>query len=133
LGSPELILDAGDGRLAVTFMRQELAFVGEARPEAVERALGLPMSLEDLIGCLLGASPVTQSVRVFRWPETPGQLPERFEVTSSTGLTLRLERKGIQPILIWPKDLATGTPPASVESRPLEDLGGGGLPALFGE
>ncbi len=129
-GSPEVVLDGGGGRIAVSLPRRRTAYVGEASARAMERLLGVPLSLDDLVGAVLGvgASP-DPAVRIDRAPASGGGLPERIEIRSG-GRTLRLVRRSVATTTLG-EGTGTGAPVSGLTALPLEDLGpddGAGFP-----
>ena len=121
LGRTHLVLDAGEGRLAVTFARDGESFVGRAEPEILARILGVPLELEALVGALLTGPPGPPGIRVARTGgEGPG-LPQTLEVTGD-GATLFLELRRLRPLGVDPGTLGTGRPPGGTRVRPIEEL-----------
>lgn len=130
VGGPEIILDAGNGRLALTVVSERTAWVGAADPETIAAVIGVALDLNDLVATILGESgPDVDGVGVQRSPRRTG-LPETLIVESESGrleLRLRKEKKlpetGGRP--------GTGEPPPGVELRPLEEVLEQGGPSLF--
>lgn len=121
VGTTLMILDGGRGRLAVSLVRRRLAFVGPARPESLERVLGLRLSLEDLVGGLLTGRVSDLDYEVKRTELRPGGLPRMLEI-SSGARTLSLELRRLEPLGRRAELLGTGEPPERMERRPLDDL-----------
>jgi len=125
LGRTHLVLDAGEGRLAVTFARDGESFVGQADPEILARILGVPLELEALVGAVLTGAHGPSEVRVARTGgELPG-LPETLELTGERA-TLFLELRRLRPLGADPSTLGTGQPPEGTRVRPIEELEGQG-------
>jgi hypothetical protein len=125
LGRTHLVLDAGEGRLAITFARDGESFVGRAKPEILARILGVPLELETLVGAVLTGAQGPSSVRVARaGGELPG-LPQTLELTGD-GATLFLELRRLRPLATDPDMLGTGRPPEGTRVRPIEELEGEG-------
>jgi len=123
LGRTHLVLDAGDGRLAITFARDGESFVGQAKPEILARILGVPLELESLVGAVLTGAQGPSAVRVARsGGELPG-LPQTLELTGD-GATLFLELRRRRPLGTDPDTLGTGRPPEGTRVRPIEELEG---------
>lgn len=123
LGSTEMIVDGGNGRLAVTLVDEGVAFTGIARRADMQRILGVSMTLGELVrGLLTGASPADGSQRVERDASTAVGLPKRIRIEADGG-GLLLELKRFRPMRFPAAGLATGSPPDGVEIRPLDELG----------
>ena len=121
LGTMQLILDGGRGRLAITFVSDGVSFVGPARPEALARILGVPLSLEELVRGLLTGEVENEEITLVRTGDRNAGLPERLEIrTPSSSLELRLKR--LRPARALEPELGTGRPPGNTEVRPIEDL-----------
>ena len=121
LGGTELIIDGGAGRLALSVVSERVAFVGRSDSEVLERIVGTPISLEELVRALLTGEHGGGGYRVQRWAaESPG-LPERFEI-GSEGRHLRLELKRLGNMRETPSRLATGEPVEGFERRSLDDF-----------
>ncbi len=121
LGTMQLILDGGRGRLAITFVSDGVSFVGPARPEALARILGVPLSLEELVRGLLTGEVENGEITLVRTGDQDAGLPERLEIrTHSSSLELRLKR--LRPARALEPELGTGRPPGNTEVRPIEDL-----------
>ncbi len=125
LGRTELIIDGGSGRMAVSVVRERVAFVGRPEPRTLDELVGAPILLEDLVRSLLtdpaADVPAATAYRTLRAEaEGPG-LPGLFEVGSGgRGLRLELRRRDRKPRP--PGGLGTGAPPAGFEQRPLAEL-----------
>lgn len=122
LGSTVAILDGGGGRLSLTRVREGRAYVGEAAPEIFERLIGIPLTLEELVRGLLEGETPTGGATLRREPAGRRGLPDALEIAAD-GTVLRLERKRWQPVAD-PAGLGTGSPPAGVERRSIDELTG---------
>jgi hypothetical protein len=121
LGSTVMIVDGGEGRLAVTLARDGLSYVGSARPEILARILGVRLSLRQLVAAFLeGARGESFDVR--RSAEERSGLPESLEFRT-TEVALRFQLKKVRPLPELPDGLGSGQPAAGTEIRPLEELG----------
>jgi len=121
LGTVQLILDGGGGRLAITFVSDGVSFVGRARPAALVRILGVPLSLEELVRGLLTGEGENDEITLLRTGDRGPGLPVRLEIrTSSSSLELRLKR--LRPARVLGPELGTGRPPANTEVLPIEEL-----------
>lgn len=121
VGSTLMVLDGGGGRLAVTFVRDGVSYVGLARPETLEQLLGLRLGLEELVGALLGHGLDPAACRVERVAAPEGELPARLALDDGRR-RLDLELKRLQPLRDGSASLGTGEPPPGTELQPLEDL-----------
>ena len=121
VGTTELILDGGRGRVAVTVPRERVAYVGAGDSRALEQVLGLSLTLEQLVGGLVGASGDLPGHRWSREPPGRAGLPETFEIEGGGHrLTLRLKRT--ERLRVSTASLGNGEAPPGVEVRPLESL-----------
>jgi hypothetical protein len=132
LGGPALIIDGGDGRLAVTVSSREAAWVGEASAEVLEKTLGFSVSLDALVGSLLRGTALDGPVEIRRAPKSGSGLPRRFSL-GLPGRELRLDLQGTRERGRGAYAIGTGTPPPGVEIHPLEELVAQGGPFLFKE
>lgn len=121
LGAPQLIVDGGAGRLAVTFVRDGESFVGPARGDVMGRILGVPLELDELVRALLRGEAAGGEVHLERSGGGTGDLPETLRIWAEGG-TLILELKRLRPLRADPTLLGTGRPPEGTRVRPLEDL-----------
>jgi hypothetical protein len=129
VGTTELVVDAGDGKMSVAFPRDRLAYVGEAAPEAVEKILGVSISLVDVVRSLLTGAPGDGGYEVLRTPVAGDGLPRALEITAGErGLSLKLKR--LRPLPHGADDLGTGRPPEGMTVLPLEELEAVELPDL---
>jgi len=127
LGTTQLILDGGRGKLAITLVADGISFVGPARPEALARILGVRLSLEDLVRGLLTGEVENDEITLFRTGDRDPGLPQTLEIRSgSSSLGLRLKR--LRPARAPAPDLGSGRPPPNTEVRPIEELQGYPLP-----
>ena len=121
LGTPQLIVDGGAGRLAVTFVREGESFVGPSSAEDLGRILGIRLGLHDLVGALLTGECDSGDYRLERSDDPVPGLPQTLSIRgSSSSLTLDLRR--IRPVATDPAALGTGRPPAGTTVRPLGEL-----------
>ncbi len=122
VGGPEVIVDGGGGRLAVTLVRERTAYVGPASRAAIEAVAGVPVPLEDLVRWIIVApDPVPADVQVMRQPEHVAGLPQALEIRSG-GRRLRIERRRLETRGEIAAGTGTGTAPPGVLERPLEEL-----------
>jgi hypothetical protein len=121
VGSTEVIVDGGAGRVAVTLPRKRVAYAGEADAAALEKVLGVRLSLEDLVGTLLGQDIPTDGYEVTREPVGQPGLPEVLQIEGAGGRLL-LRRKSLQPLRVSTATLGNGEPPPGMELRPLTSL-----------
>ena len=124
LGSTVMIVDGGAGKLAVTLSRDGVSYVGEARPEILERILGVRLSLDELVRGFLDGMQDTSCVdcSVTRSAEEQNGLPQTVEFRSPES-SLSFELKKVRPLREPSDALGTGRPPAGTEIRALDDLG----------
>jgi hypothetical protein len=134
VGGPAVIVDAGQGRLAVTVPSERTAWVGEASAESLARIVGFPMGLRDLVGALLGADepPGGGEVRVSRSPARDGGLPRALTLEAS-GRSLHLDLRRLRKLQGGGAGLGTGSPPGGIAVKPLEALSAEQGPALLPE
>jgi hypothetical protein len=122
LGYTEMVFDGGGGRLAVTMVRDKLAFVGTAREGALEHVFGVPFGLQELVAGLLTGEHASTRGTLQREPIGEPGLPTRLTIVSGRRM-LRLELKRFRPLdAMTAEGLGRGDPPAGVEQRPLEAL-----------
>ena len=117
-----MILDGGGGRLAVTFVRDGESYVGAVDRSVLERVLGLPLDLHDLVAALLTGESPSAVERVERRGARPGVLPQALSITSPEA-RLELELRRLSPLETDPSQLGCGCPPAGTRVRPIEELG----------
>ncbi len=130
LGSPQIIVDGGGGRLALTVVAERVAYVGETRPEDVARILGIAVSLEDFVRAVLDGQTADSRHSVVRSADRAGTLPADLELRSADKL-LRIELLKRRILDSPAGPLGTGEPPAGMERRPLEQWSGEGDAGLF--
>jgi len=125
--STVLIVDAGDRRMAISLVRDQVAYVGPAEADSLSRILGVRVELDELVATLLGAGDPPAGHRIERQPEGQTGLPQRFTVTGPEG-SLELELKKRRPFRGDPNTLGKGEPPEGFELRPLAEFGAVDLP-----
>lgn len=122
VGGTQWIVDAGGGRLAVTWVPEAIAFVGVAAADPIERIVGIRAGAEDLVGALLDGRPIQGIDSMERRPPEGEGYPEMLEIRRA-GRVLRLERVSMSSVPAGSLDrLGTGDPPAGMQTRPLEEL-----------
>lgn len=121
LGAPQLIVDGGSGKLAVTFVRDGESFVGRAHGDVVARVLGVHLELDELVRALLIGESVGGGHPLERMGRGAGELPQAVTIRTEDG-TLALELKRLRPLRADPTLLGTGQPPEGTRVRPLEEL-----------
>lgn len=123
MGTSHLILDAGAGRVALTFPQEKVAYVGTAGPDVLERVVGLRgLSLEPFARFVLtGEADPPPGISVRRAPPRGEGLPRRLEIATADRRLVfeRRERPASGPL---GAELGTGSPPPGVEVRPIEEL-----------
>jgi hypothetical protein len=120
LGSTVLILDGGNGRLSVTFVRDDLAFVGSAEPEALGAVLGVELPLDRLVAGLLTGELPDVRYSVDRVALSDPGLPESMTIAGE-GQQLELRLRKLQPQRAAETRLGTGEPRPGVQRRPLSE------------
>jgi hypothetical protein len=121
LGSTALILDGGNGRLAVTFVRDDLAFVGSAEPQALAAVFGVELALDRLVAGLLTGEWSDVRYALDRVSLIDPGLPESMTI-SGEGQELQLRLRRLQPLRAVEATLGTGEPRPGIEQRPLSEL-----------
>ena len=121
VGTTEVILDGGGGRIAVTLPRERAAYVGAGDTTALEQVLGLSLTLEQLVQTLLGAASSVEGLSFTRDPPATPGLPRSFEIESA-GHRLRMRLERTAPLRVSTAAVGNGEPPEGVEQRPLEAL-----------
>ncbi len=129
VGSTEMILDGGGGRLAVTLVREKIAFIGEADSTAMNRVLGVRLGVAELVRGILTDEPLGDSeVSVRRVESDSPPLPALVEIESGPS-RLSLELKRVRPVRFRSTAIGTGRPPEGIEDlRSLEELELEGVP-----
>ena len=110
-----------EGPRVPDWVRRGLAYVGAARPDAVEAILGVALGLDQLVDVLLSGDPVPAGYAAERSPDPVGRLPARL-VLRSPDTTVTLELKRLQQLGVAPERLGRGEPPAGMQVRPIEEL-----------
>ncbi len=133
VGTTEVIVDGGGGRVAVTLPRKRVAYTGAGDAEAFEKVLGVRLSLEELVRGLLGHDVGDIGYEMEREPAGEVGLPAELRIAGSNHrLTLRLKSK--QRLRVSTATLGNGEPPPEMELRPLATLDAVDLPrAAVGE
>jgi len=121
LGTTELIVDAGGGRVAVTLVDERTSFVGSAAEDVLQRILGLHLELDMLLGLVLGNDEAAPGLVVNRVPATGPGYPDSLEIGNERR-QLQLELKRVHALERDPETLGNGRPPDGVEVRPLDEL-----------
>jgi hypothetical protein len=119
VGGTALVFDAGAGRIAITLVRDRVAFAGPAGPDVFEKLIGVPVRLERLVDSLLTGRSYGGGPTVAREPAGREGLPERFEI-SAGGRRLELQLKRVRALDRRDGGLGTGDPPAGLELLPLD-------------
>ncbi len=121
VGSPSLVLDAGDGRISVLSSRDRVAYVGASTDDALRKAIGVDTTVEALVRAIVSGEVEGGAVRIERDPKEGPGLPTRLALRTEAGaLELRLEK--IRRSRAGDASLGRGVPPEGVATRPLEDL-----------
>jgi hypothetical protein len=121
-GGPRLILDGGQGRLAVALVDERVAYVGDSGADTVGKAIGARISLGALVGFLLtGTESERSDLVMVREPAAREGLPDVLEIRSSERV-LRIERRGRAPVAASGSALGSGTPPQGFTVHSLADL-----------
>ncbi len=121
VGTTEVIVDGGDGRVAVTLPRKRVAYTGAGDAEALGKVLGVRLSLEELVRGLLGHDVSDTGYDVERKPAGQLGLPAELRIEGS-GHRLSLRLKSKQPLRVSTATLGNGEPPPEMELRPLAAL-----------
>jgi hypothetical protein len=121
VGTTEAIVDGGSGRLAVTVPRQRVTYVGDSDDEALGKVLGIPVSLETLVGVLLGEEEHAAELEAQRRPRRGAGLPDGLLLHGGgSRLELRLKKK--RPLRVSTATLGNGEPPPGTDLLSLEEL-----------
>lgn len=120
MGGVAFILDAGGGKTCVIDLGAATAYVGEDGVDAIERLVGVRVTVTDAVAALLsGTAP--SGLSVTRSGVAEGSLPEALRIAEgsrSLALTqVRLVRGAGDPAA-----LGTGVPPAKFAVEPLAHL-----------
>jgi hypothetical protein len=121
VGSTELILDGGGGRISVALIRDRIAYVGDDDPETMEKVLGVSLSLEELVRILLTGEDGGGRFEMERIPERGVGLPQRLKI-SSGGKSAEFQLKRMRPMRTRSDLLGTGAPPERMKVLPLDEL-----------
>jgi hypothetical protein len=121
VGTTELIIDGGGGRVAVTLPRKRVTYAGDGDAEALEKVLGVALSLEQLVRSLLGHDVTGLGHDLVREPAGVTGLPDLLSIDGS-GHRLSLRLKSKQPLRVSTSTLGNGEPPPDMELRPLASL-----------
>ena len=118
IGTTQVILDAGGGRVAVTVPRDRVTYVGPADDRALEALVGVRASPDQLVRALLLGEAEGHDLE----REGPtGVLPERLRLSTANG-ALELWRRAVEPVRADASRLGTGDAPEGMQERPLEEL-----------
>jgi hypothetical protein len=120
LGPPELVLDGGAGRLAITLVGEGRSYVGPARPEALSRVLGPAIELTRLVDAVLRGDAGDSGLSVQR-SGPPGSLPESLTLASED-MRLTLKRKRLRALERPAEELGTGRAPSGAATYPLDEF-----------
>jgi hypothetical protein len=123
VGSTEVIVDGGGGRISVAVVRDNVAYVGEAAPETMQKLIGVALSLDDLVSALLTGECDTETVDMERIPERDRGLPQFLRI-SAKGREARFKLKRLRPMPARQAGLGTGAPPPLMKTLPLDELDG---------
>ena len=129
VGTTEVIIDGGGGRVAVTLPRKRVAYTGDGDAAGLERVLGVHLSLEQLVRGLLGHEVSDTDYEVVRKPVGRTGLPDELHIAGPRGHRLSLRLKSRQPLRVSTETLGNGEPPPGVEQRPLASFDPVDLPS----
>jgi len=121
VGTTEVIIDGGGGRVAVTLPRKRVAYTGDGDAAALEKVLGVRLSLEQLVRGLLGHESASPGYEVAREPAGETGLPDELRIDGG-GHRLILRLKSTQPLRVSTETLGNGEPPPKMDVRPLAAL-----------
>lgn len=94
VGTTELVLDGGGGRIAVAIVRDKVAFVGAEDPSAIASILGVGIRLEELVRAILLGETVSGGYELERSPRSGSGLPDALSLrTPDRSLRLELKRR----------------------------------------
>jgi len=120
VGTTEVIVDGGGGRLAVTLPADRVVYAGRADRRTMAKLIGVGLSLPELVAALWEGE-LEGDWTLEREPVGRPGLPDRLELQGE-GHVFQLWLKRIQPLRTRTPELGTGVPPEGMESRPLEQL-----------
>lgn len=131
VGGPRLIVDGGDGQVAISSIPDRVAWVGPDDPEAMEAVFGVPVTLAALVRAVLEGEAPPGAERFLRSPVQRAGWPARIEVAGS-GSSLALEIKRTRDLPPGRGGaLGTGSPAPGMRVEPLDRLvGRGGRPLV---
>ena len=133
VGGPRVIVDGGGGRIALSFVSERIAYVGDDGRDGLRRVLGLDLDLRDLVDAVLDGVPPPSVTRFERVPGGPGGWPRRIEM-SATDLELTLDLRRTRGLPAGAgAELGTGTPAPGLDVLPLEQAPSGTLAHPVGE
>jgi hypothetical protein len=121
IGSTELIVDAGGGRIALSIIRERTAYVGDADRRTLEKVLGIALTLEELVEILLTGEIGQEHFEMERVPERGEGLPRRLRI-SAEGRTAEFNLKRLRPVRGLPEMLGSGAAPEGMKVLPLDEL-----------
>jgi len=128
VGTTEVMIDGGGGQVAVTLPRDRVAYTGPGDAEAMEKVLGIRLSLEDLVRALLGHEVSDSGYELDREPRGEVGLPLGLRIEGN-GHRLSLRLKTKQPLRVSTATLGNGEPPPEMDVRPLATLDPIALPS----
>lgn len=120
IGGARWIVDGGEGRLAVLFLDERVAYSGNADAQALERILGARLGLSALVEAIVSGSRGSGGPDFDREPAREPGLPRRFDLRSGAG-RLRLERTSWKEVR-GGGPIGRGSVPPAFELRPLSEL-----------
>ena len=121
VGSPSLVLDAGEGRISVLSSRDHVAYVGDAKGDALRKAIGVDTTVGALVRAIVSGEVEDAGVAIERDPPQGPGLPRRLLLHGDAG-SLELTLVKIRKSRGDDAGIGRGAPPAGVTTRPLEDL-----------
>ena len=133
VGGPRLIVDGGGGRIALSFVADRVAYVGDDPRGGLRSVLGLDLGLEDLVAAVLDGVPPPDVRRFVRTPGGPGGWPRRIEIAGiGVELVLDLRRTRGLPDAATVA-LGTGAAAPGLDVRALDEAPREPLAGLAGE